>query len=256
MDAQKSDLKLEIRPTLRVRSPRELLIFSLDDTLIDTSLYWIARAALSSAVTAKTGKTVPDIVTVYEAWNAENVRMREFSSGRNPVTIHDAWETLQKECDMPQTGIPDLYSLMINALRVKFPCAIPGAEDLLKWAQPRFALALLTSGDAELERQKLEAAKIDGFFKQVRILPSKGKEDMLALMSNMGFNPRNSWIIGSSMQSDIHPGIAVGANCIHFTCPRPKLCGALDEAGEPPGPAFRIYDLLDARAILAKPGVT
>jgi hypothetical protein len=55
MDAQKSDLKLEVRPALRVRSPRELLIFSLDDTLIDTGMYWLARAALFSAVTAKTG---------------------------------------------------------------------------------------------------------------------------------------------------------------------------------------------------------
>jgi FMN phosphatase YigB (HAD superfamily) len=182
--------------------------------------------------------------------------MREFSSGRDPVTIYDAWETLQKECDVPQGSIPDLYHLVASSLRRKFPCAVPGAEELLKWAQPRFTLALLASGEAELEGQKVEAAKIGGFFKQVRILPSKGKEDLVALMSDMGFNPRNSWIIGSSMQSDIHPGIEAGASCIHFTCPRPKLGGARDEAGEPPGPAFRIHDLLDVKAILAKPGST
>jgi putative hydrolase of the HAD superfamily len=182
--------------------------------------------------------------------------MREFGSGRNPVTIHDAWETLQKEFDIPHTSIPHLHYLIASSLRRKFPSTVPGTEELLEWAQPRFTLALLASGNPELERQKLEAAKIGGFFKQVRILPSKGMEDLLALMLDTGFNPRNSWIIGSSMHSDIHPAIAAGANCIHFICPRPKLNGAPDEAGEPPGPAFRIHDLLDAKAILAKPGST
>lgn len=255
MDAQKSDLRLEVRPATRARSPRELLIFSLDDTLIDTGLYWLARAAFSSAVTAKTGKTEPAIATVYEAWDSENKRMQAFSSGFNAVTMQDTWQALQKEYDIPQEGGLDLYHLIAGTLRRRFPSAIPGAEDLLKWAQPRFTLALLTSGDAEIERQKIEAAKIDGFFKEVRILPSKGREELLALMSDMGFSPRNSWIIGNSMRSDINPGLAAGANCIHYTYPRPKLNSSREEAGEAEGGAFRIHELPDARAILSKPGL-
>jgi putative hydrolase of the HAD superfamily len=256
MDAQKSDLRLEVRPAVRTRSPRELLIFSLDDTLIDTGLYWLARAAFSSAVAAKTGKSEPRIATVYEAWDAENKRMQAFSSGPDAVTMQDTWQALVKECDIPQESGPDLYHLIVNSLRRKFPPPIPGAEDLLKWAQPRFTLALLAAGDAENERQKIEAAKIGDYFKQVRIVPSKGREDFLALFSELGFSPRNSWVIGSSMRSDINPGIAAGANCIHYTYPRPKLNSSQEEEGDPAGAAFRIHDLLDAKAILSKPGFT
>lgn len=252
MDVKKLELKLEVRPTILRRSPRELLIFSLDDTLIDTSLYWLARSALARAITEKTGSTEGETPGVYDTWTGDENRVYESGTGRDQVTTHDIWQAFRAECEMPQEENSDLYLTVALVLRSKYPTAIPGAETLLKWAQTRFTLAMLTTGDRDLQLQKIEGAKLGGFFKAVKAVPAKRTEDYLALIAEMGFSPRNSWVIGDSVRYDIEPGVAAGANCIHYTSPHPKRKGAKELVQLPEGSAFRLHELLDARSILAK----
>ena len=254
MNAQKLSLKLEVRPIIRSRSPRELLILSLDDTLIDTSLYWLARTAFARAVAAKSGKPGANIVPIFEASEAETQRAYEAIPADAPVTMQDAWLAFQKLCDpAPQHEDTDECLLMARSLRSKFPTLLPGAEDLLKWAKPRFTIALLTSGDPTVQMQKIEAAKLASYFSKVKVVPSNTHEDFRALISEMAFSPRNSWVLGSSIQSSIAPGLAAGANCIFFS-PATIRTRANENVEEPAEPFFRIHELLDARAILAKAG--
>ena len=248
-------LKLEIRPSIRTRSPRELLIFGLDDTLIDTSLYWLARAAFARATAAKASEAVDNVVSIFKASDAKDQRGYEAIPADGPVTMQDAWVAFQKLSDPPpQHDDTDTCLLMARALRSKFPTLIPGAEDLLKWAKPRFTLALLASGDSEIQLRKLEAAQLRNFFDTVKVVPSKQREDFLAVFSEMGFSPRNSWVLGDLIGSEINPALAAGANCIYFTPQRSRRVGAQDQIEEPSGPIFHIRELLDARAILAKAG--
>jgi len=253
MNAQKLRLKLEVRPTARSRSPRELLIFGLDDTLVDTSLYWLARAALAQAAAAKAGKAETNIVSIFDTSDTENGRVYEVSPGLGPVTVQETWDVFQKICDIPAQSIDaDSCLPMARSLRSKFPILIPGAEDLLKWAKPLFTLALLTSGKSDIQLQKLDAAKCGGYFSSVKVVPSKRTEDYLALISEMGFSPRNSWVLGDSIPFEINPALAAGANCIHFTPPHPKRAAAGEGIEEPAEPIYRIHELPDARSILAR----
>jgi len=248
MSANEPDFKLVVNPTIRARSPRELLIFSLDDTLVDTSLYWLARAAFARAAGAKAETTEGNIVRIEEGLETENNRTYEIIGEHATVTMQETWQAFQKECDVPEEGNTELYLLMSRVLRLKYPSTIAGAEDLLTWAQPRFTLALLSSGEARAQRQKLEAARLGGYFKEIRIVQSKGAKEYLALMTEFGFSPRNTWVIGGA--TDINPGIEAGANCILYTTPHPKRKGGPARSEELQ--AFRIHDLMDARAILAK----
>ena len=243
MDSEKFKLRLEIRPTVQTRSPRELLIFSLDDTLIDTSLYWLARAHLGRAGAAKSGNAGSE---------TDEKRVYEPSAECDSETMHHAWLAFQKQCVVAEGGDADLQLLVARSLRSRYPLAVAGAEDLLKWAQDRFTMVLLTSGDREVQLQKIEAAKLKGFFKEVKVVASKGIEDFRGVMSELGFSPRNTWILGDSIRCDINPGIAARANCIHYANAYAKHLGIPDDVEEPVGKAFRIHDLADARAILAK----
>jgi len=255
MNAQEPRLKLDIRPDIRTRSPRELLIFGLDDTLVDTGLYWLARTAFARAAASKTGKAEENIVSFFGAPNAKGQRPYEAIAADSPVTMQDAWAAFQKVSDPPpQYDDTDMCLLMARSLRSKFPTLIPGAEELLKWAKPRFTLALLASGDSEIQLRKLEAAKLVSFFHTVKVVPSKRREDFLAVIAELGFAPRNSWVLGDSIGSEINPALAAGANCIQFTPSRPRRTGAQEQIEEPAEPIFRIHELLDARAILANAG--
>jgi putative hydrolase of the HAD superfamily len=246
MGSEASNFRLEVRPTVRARSPRELLVFSLDDTLVDTSLYWLVRAALSRAVAAKTGKKDERIEKSYEAWGATS----RFGAEEVGVGLEETWLEFQKDLGVTGKSDQDLYMLMASLLRRKYPSPVRGAEDLLKWAQSRFTVTLLISGEAGVEQQKLEDAKLAGYFKVVKVVPAKGTDDFLALFSELGFSPRNCWVIGSSVESDISPAIAAGANCIVFT-PR-KRDGSQGSGEETGGTGYRVHELVDAMSILAK----
>jgi FMN phosphatase YigB (HAD superfamily) len=235
MDAPTPNFRLVTRPVIRARSPRELLICSLDDTLIETSLYWLARKAFVQA-----------------GGGAVSQSNYEAVAGLDGGTIRGTLQAFRKICGLPEHGDTDLDLKIIQLLRSKFPTALPGAEDFLKWAQPRFTLVLSAEGDSAIQLQKLEAAKFAGFFKKTRIVAAKRKDDYLALMTEMGFSPRNTWVLGASVRTDIDPAADAGANCVFLesTNPRPET----EKLEEPSGGVFRICDLPDARAILSRPG--
>lgn len=248
MDVQKLRLKLEVRPAVRARSPRELLILSLDDTLIDTSLYWLARKALAGVLAAKAeGQAAPGEA----AWE-ETGRIYAASPAIEPATLNEVWEAFRQLCAIPRDGDTDLRLLMGRALRSKFPCATSSAEEFLKWAQSRFTIALLASGDPDLQVQKLEAVKFGGYFKKVKVVPSKGTEDYLSLISEMAFSPRNSWVVGSSARIDINPAVVAGSHCILYTSPYAAAGDAREQGEKLDEAAYRVHNLLDAMAILAR----
>jgi FMN phosphatase YigB (HAD superfamily) len=246
MGSEASNFRLEVRPTARARSPRELLVFALDDTLVDTSLYWLVRGALSRAVEAKTGKKDERIEKSYEAWGATS----RFGAEQALVTLEETWLAFQEDLGVAGKSDQEWYMRMASLLRRKYPSPVPGAEDLLKWAQSRFTVALLVSGESGVEQQKLEDSKLAGFFKVVKVVPKKGTDDFLALFSELGFSPRNCWVIGSSIEADINPAVASGANSIVYT-PR-KRDGSQGSGEETGGAGYRVHELADAMSILAK----
>ena len=186
-----------------------------------------------------------------EAWDEEG-RVYECSAGHESVTQYDMWTAFRTECNLADDGDNELRLQVARALRGKFPPAIPGAEDLLKWAQSRFTVAMLTSGDSAVQLQKIEAAKLGGYFKKIKVVPSKTTEDYLALIADMAFSPRNTWVMGSSARLDINSAVAAGANCIHYASAHAALGGPPEKLEQPNETAFRVHNLADAQAILAR----
>jgi FMN phosphatase YigB (HAD superfamily) len=220
-----------------------MLIFALDDLLIDTSLYWSARAAYARTA----GGGAPEIADWADETGATPRKYRSMPDGA-AVSIHSVWDTFQKTCDPAQRDEMDVQMRMAQSLRSPYPTLVPGAADLLKWAYPLFSTVLLTTGDQEAELAKVDAAKIRNYFKQIKIVPAKGAEAIRALMAEMGFSPRNTWVLGSSLPVEINPAIEAGAHCIYYVNAN-RAKDTVDAAG----PIFRIHLLDDARSILAKP---
>jgi FMN phosphatase YigB (HAD superfamily) len=242
MAAQKLELKLQVQPkVIRARSPRELLIFNLDDTLIDTSFYWLVRKARARTLTAAEGAP--------EGWD-EKHRRYETASSSDSTMMDQIWRFLEKELRAPGIEERQMRLLISRVLRTKYPLVIPGADELLKWAETNFTLALLTSGDRGLQIEKLEAAKLAGYFKKIKAVPAKTTEEFNSLITEMAFSPRNTWVMGSSVGCDINPAIRAGAHGIRYTSPYAR---GTEEPGEVmEGEAFHVRTLPDARAILTR----
>ncbi|HLI70939.1 MAG TPA: HAD family hydrolase [Ktedonobacteraceae bacterium] len=96
---------------------------------------------------------------------------------------------------------------------------LEGVRETLEYLSPRHDLILLTKGDIEEQRLKIEQSGIEGFFKQVFIVLEKDHATYRQIISEMGVDPRHTWMVGNSPRSDINPALAAGLNAVYIPHP-------------------------------------
>jgi putative hydrolase of the HAD superfamily len=96
---------------------------------------------------------------------------------------------------------------------------LEGVRETLDYLFPRHDLFLLTKGDSEEQKLKVERSGIEGYFKQVVIVPEKDVSTYHRIVNELQINPQRSWMIGNSPRSDINPALAAGLNAIYIPHP-------------------------------------
>jgi putative hydrolase of the HAD superfamily len=96
---------------------------------------------------------------------------------------------------------------------------LEGVRETLEYLSPRHDLVLLTKGDIEEQKLKVERSGIEGFFRQVVIVPEKDIATYHGVISEVGVDPKRTWMVGNSPRSDINPALAVGLNAVYIPHP-------------------------------------
>lgn len=96
------------------------------------------------------------------------------------------------------------------------PRLVEGALNLLQTLQGRTRLFLLTQGDEQVQRQRVEASGLPVYFEQCRIIRSKDEAAYRRLIAEWGLIPSRCWMLGNSLKADIAPALAVGLNAAFF----------------------------------------
>ncbi len=96
---------------------------------------------------------------------------------------------------------------------------LEGVRETLAYLAPRHDLFLLTKGDSEEQKLKVERSGIEEFFKQVIIVPEKDVPTYHRVVNELQIDPQRAWMIGNSLRSDINPALAAGLNAIFIPHP-------------------------------------
>ncbi len=96
---------------------------------------------------------------------------------------------------------------------------LDGVRETLDYLSPRHDLILLTKGDVEEQKLKVERSGIEGFFRQVVIVPEKDVATYHRVTSELWVDPKHSWMVGNSPRSDINPALAAGLNAVYIPHP-------------------------------------
>ncbi len=94
-----------------------------------------------------------------------------------------------------------------------------GVRETLDYLSPRHDLLLLTKGDVEEQKLKVERSGIEHYFQQVVIVPEKDVATYHRLVEELQVDPRETWMIGNSPRSDINPALAAGLNAVFIPHP-------------------------------------
>src|SRR5205807_7172189 len=93
---------------------------------------------------------------------------------------------------------------------------LEGVRETLVYLSPRHDLFLLTKGDSEEQKLKVEQSGIEGYFRQVVIVPEKDVSTYHRIVSELQIDPQHTWMIGNSPRSDINPALAAGLNAVYI----------------------------------------
>jgi putative hydrolase of the HAD superfamily len=96
---------------------------------------------------------------------------------------------------------------------------IDGVEETLDYLAARHELILLTKGDHEEQRLKVERSGIAGHFGQVVIVPEKDVATYRRVTGELEVDPQDAWMVGNSPRSDINPALAAGLNAAYIPHP-------------------------------------
>jgi putative hydrolase of the HAD superfamily len=191
---------------------RQALIFDADDTLwennvlfervIEDYLDWLDHPTLDrGAVRA----TLDDI-------EAANAVAHGYGSR---IFLRSLGETLARLRERPVTEAERLHieQLAVALLENRVEL-VPGVADTLTALGARHDLLLLTKGDTEEQRRKIDASALAHHFRSVHIVREKGVDVYADLARTQGLTPETTWMIGNSPKSDILPARGAGLGAV------------------------------------------
>ena len=218
-----------------------LLLFDLDDTLV-------VEDAAATAAFAATAASVPgvDPVTLAasarlrarELWNAapthpyclrigisssEGLWCRFETSAElaawAPEYRREAWARALADHGVDDRELAERLGERFGEERRARHELIPGVEAVLDALGAEHRLALVTNGASCLQREKLAASGLAGRFEAAVVSEDHGagKPDpapFRAALDALGGDPADAWMIGDSLERDVHGAVAAGLRAV------------------------------------------
>lgn len=184
-----------------------MIIFDLDDTLIDTSGV-VTPFKLGIVYEILMGRPpVKEELEELLALNEESPRTR------------DAIEKFAKKKGATAEALEKALKEIINPLPSNFsiPCT-PNAKEIIESYSKRYPIALVTGGYPPFQREKMEKAGIEAsIFSKIAIPEDSIKKPFYeGLMREFSKAPADIWVCGDRVSMDLLPANELGFKTIHI----------------------------------------
>jgi putative hydrolase of the HAD superfamily len=218
-----------------------LIIFDLDDTLIDTSGS-VTPFALERALLAMIAAGLPVVSYEQALEQLKRINSSATSSAaalRECIEIHGGGESLL------EIGKEKLYNELPFDLPV-FP--LDGAIELLADLAEDHMLALVTSGNLPIQMEKLKKAGIDSTLFSNIIVSEDGnkKNHYKRLLDKEGYVPLETLVCGDRIPNDLSPAKDLGLKTVHMRWGR-----GLSSQGRKGDVDYQIHTLKELKEIVS-----
>jgi putative hydrolase of the HAD superfamily len=237
---------------------KQLIIFDLDDTLVDTSdIYWRARSTFVEKLT-EYGLEAEKIIEEFEKIDSINIKTLGFAPNRYEKSMLDTYQHFVSQGELSLSSADEIISCINFCSRIieeAIPELIEGAKYLLDWASRYFKLALLTRGEDYLQKKKLCRTGLYRYFDLdfIRVVSKKDANTFKQFLDCVGYHPDNTWIVGDSIKSDINPGIEIGAICVLYIYRHHSYYWSQEHGCSSLGSFYKTNSLQQIKEILESP---
>lgn len=192
----------------------QMIIFDLDDTLLDTShQYYSCRRDFVDLLSKHVNRQY--LVELFERKDAENLDQFGYAPWRYAYTMAETYNHLVKEghVSFSSTQLEKVIGIG-QRIEQSVPNLRSGAKKTLSGLSDQHHLAILTRGEEELQRSKVQYHDLDQHVSQVEVVSEKEPNHFRELADEAGFPVERTWSVGDSPRWDIELAIQAGLNAI------------------------------------------
>ena len=215
------------------------LLFDADDTLWENNIYFErAIAAFISYLDHRvhTDEEVREHLNLCERATiaAHGYGLKSFHR-----SLVDCFEQLSDEPVTPEKHARIVsFADSVAAHEIEI---LPRVQETLLELKQRHRLILVTKGNMDEQKDKLERSGLAPYFSGVEVLPEKHESAYRALTAHHGCEGRTTWMIGNSPKSDVNPALAAGLNAVFI--PHDFTWALEHEVIDAPPPGLHILEL-------------
>lgn len=92
---------------------------------------------------------------------------------------------------------------------------LDGVEETLKSLHGNYKLVVATKGDLKDQRRKLHDSGLGAYFHHIEVMSDKQEKDYSDLLNRLEIKPKEFFMIGNSLKSDVLPVLGIGGYAVH-----------------------------------------
>ncbi|MDQ3044286.1 MAG: HAD family hydrolase [Chloroflexota bacterium] len=186
------------------------MIFDADDTLWENNIYFERAIHRFIEFLDHSHLSPIDVRAVLNEIEHANVADHGFGALSFTRGLRTCFERLT-ERELSQSDMTTVEALGLAILDQELEL-IAGVEETLALLGQRHQLLMLTKGDAEEQRLKIERSGLADYFTHTIVVPDKRTATYVTVIEECALEPSLTWMIGNSPKSDINPALAAGLN--------------------------------------------
>ncbi len=122
-----------------------------------------------------------------------------------------------------------------------------GVEETLAYLSPRHRLILLTKGNQDEQRIKIDNSGLAVYFEHTIVVAEKDAATYNQLIHELELDVPNTWMVGNSPRSDINPARNVGLNAVFIPHPHTWHLENQDIVTDGPGKLLQLGSFAELR---------
>lgn len=205
-----------MRPEDDGRRVERALLIDADDTLWENNVYYLRCLARFQDYMESLGCDREAAAAMLDLTERETIPTMGYGPEGYVAALGLACERLLSNgrgLPVPPAVIEGARALGELVLRMPM-VVIPDVETALAALRPSSELVLVTKGDQQVQRDKLERSGLAPYFDAVYVVAEKDAAVYRRIAAERGLHPRHTWMVGNSPKSDINPAIEAGLGAI------------------------------------------
>jgi putative hydrolase of the HAD superfamily len=195
----------------------QVLILDGDDTLWENNVYF--EQAIEDFIDFLAHSTLSreQVRTALDEIERLNSQTHGYGSAAFAQNLRQTYERLA-EREIQEPDIEHVMNLGRRIVQVELQL-LPDVAETIDYLAGRHRLLLLTKGEREEQRLKVQRSGLQEHFAQVVVVREKDVAVYRDLVRDQAIDPGRSWMIGNSPRSDINPALEAGLRAVYIPHP-------------------------------------